>query len=72
MDKLSKHIQKSLFFNSTVPAGYGLGSSAALTAAVFDSYTSVKKHSDLEDILEQLARMEDFFHKKSSGPPVYG
>lgn len=56
-----------LFFDSDIPEGYGLGSSAALSAAVFDSYFSKEKKSDPAEIIESLALIESCFHQKSSG-----
>jgi len=46
--------------------GYGLGSSGALIASLYDAYhtTSIQNLNDLKLI---LARMESFFHGQSSG-----
>lgn len=53
-------------FKSDIPAGYGLGSSGALTAAVYHHYR-ISTSEVTEEIQSQLARMEDYFHGKSSG-----
>jgi mevalonate kinase len=32
-----------LFFDSNIPQGYGVGSSGALVAAIFEKYSVIKK-----------------------------
>lgn len=59
-------LQDGWRFLSTIPQGYGLGSSGALVAAVFDRYQQ-KSIEDLASLKELLAKMESFFHGKSSG-----
>jgi mevalonate kinase len=71
--KLLSDLGKGLYFRSTIPVGYGAGSSAALTAAVYDSYTETGiKHpvddpGELADLRSLFARMESHFHGTSSG-----
>lgn len=66
-----KDLSLGLFFEANIPLGYGLGSSGALCAAVYDRYALAKigkTEEDRFDILQrQLARMEGFFHASSSG-----
>ena len=38
-----KDLEYHLYFKSTIPIGYGLGSSGALTAAIFDRYAKIRK-----------------------------
>ena len=58
-------ILKGLHFKSSIPWGYGLGSSAALTAAIFDVYG---RQSDEKPVaIEELATIENFYHGHSSG-----
>jgi len=52
---------------SNIPIGYGLGSSGALTAAIYDICGSDTSHQDYKVHQDQMARMESFFHGKSSG-----
>lgn len=66
-------IEKGLFFDSNIPQGYGVGSSGALVAAIFDRY-SIKKREpehiskkELKDLKKVFGEMESFFHGKSSG-----
>jgi len=49
-----------------IPIGYGLGSSGALTAAIYD-FACDDIVEDLSDLQLRLGLMESFFHGKSSG-----
>lgn len=74
LDSLYADIEKGLYFDSSIPQGYGIGSSGALVAAVYDKYAQHKI-----TVLENLTRdklvklktifgeMESFFHGQSSG-----
>jgi len=67
-------LEQGMYFDSSIPQGYGVGSSGALVAALYDKYAE-----DKITILENLTRdkllklktifseMESFFHGKSSG-----
>lgn len=67
LEQFGAEVQEGLRFASSIPAGYGLGSSGALCAAAYARYRpDVGKH-DLAGIREELARMEEFFHGTSSG-----
>ncbi len=71
---LQKDIAGGMYFDSTIPQGYGVGSSGALVASIYDKY-AFDKITVLENLtrdkLLQLKRifgeMESFFHGKSSG-----
>jgi len=63
---LESEIHKGLHFESNIPIGYGLGSSGALVAAIYDEFFTVKS-SELNSLKEDLALLESFFHTKSSG-----
>ncbi len=73
-DAFEKDLQSGLFFDSSIPQGYGVGSSGALVAAVYDKYAK-QKITVLENLtrdkLIQLkaifSEMESFFHGTSSG-----
>lgn len=58
-------------FRSNIPLGYGLGSSGALCAAVYDRFaTAPVLRTDtaaLTELKRQLAWMESYFHGSSSG-----
>lgn len=64
--RLKKDLLLGLFFRSDIPIGYGLGSSGALCAAIYDRYCK-EKTSDLAALKAMFARMESFFHGASSG-----
>jgi len=74
MDALKADIEAGLYFDSSIPQGYGVGSSGALVAAIYDKYTSnritVLENLTREKLLQLkniFADMESFFHGKSSG-----
>ncbi len=69
-----KDVNKGLYFESSIPQGYGIGSSGALCAAIYDRYgldkipnnrhISKKQILNLKNIFSQL---EAYFHGVSSG-----
>lgn len=68
LQALKPDIQKGLYFESTIPEGYGLGSSGALVAALFKQYFQwAGKNTDLNFLRDDLATLESYFHGKSSG-----
>lgn len=73
-DKLFHDLEQGLFFESTIPQGYGLGSSGALVAAIYDGYGQNVKRSGNSFSNEEIGKlksdfsiMESYFHGKSSG-----
>ena len=70
----AEDISKGMFFDSSIPQGYGVGSSGALVAAVYDKY-AFGKITVLENLTKEkllhlkavFSLMESFFHGKSSG-----
>ncbi len=64
--QLKRDLLFGLFFRSDIPVGYGLGSSGALCAAIYDRYCRVKTTAPAE-LKVLFARMESFFHGSSSG-----
>lgn len=74
LETLQKDISEGMFFDSSIPQGYGVGSSGALVAAIYDQYgkdkITVLENLTREKLLRLKAifgRMESFFHGKSSG-----
>jgi mevalonate kinase len=73
-NELKTDIEDGMYFDSSIPQGYGVGSSGALVASIYDKYANNKI-----TVLENLTRdkllklkkifsvMESFFHGKSSG-----
>ena len=74
LDNLEKDISNGMYFDSSIPQGYGVGSSGALVAAIYDKY-AVEKFTVLENLTRDkllklktiFSEMESFFHGKSSG-----
>ena len=72
-EKLNLDLDKGMFFDSTIPQGYGVGSSGALVAAFYDRY-AINKITVLENLTKSkilvlkniFSTMESFFHGKSS------
>ncbi|ARV16223.1 mevalonate kinase family protein [Polaribacter sp. SA4-12] len=74
LNDLKTDIENGMYFDSSIPQGYGVGSSGALVASIYDKYAD-----DKVTVLENLTRekllklkqvfslMESFFHGKSSG-----
>lgn len=71
---LYQDIADGMYFDSSIPQGYGVGSSGALVAAIYDKYAlnkiTVLENLSREKLLQLKAvfsEMESFFHGKSSG-----
>jgi mevalonate kinase len=72
--KLQDDLKNGMFFDSSIPQGYGVGSSGALVAALYDRY-ALNKITVLENLTKPkilvlkniFSKMESFFHGKSSG-----
>jgi len=68
LNSFGNDIENGLWFDSNIPQGYGVGSSGALTAAIFDQYSFDKAHQDtLSETRKKLAEIEKYFHGTSSG-----
>ena len=69
-----KDVENGMYFDSSIPQGYGVVSSGALVAAIYDKYAA-NKTTVLENLTRDkllnlkavFALMESFFHGKSSG-----
>ncbi len=72
--QMNSDLDKGMYFDSSIPQGYGVGSSGALVAAIYDRY-ALDKITVLENLTRDkllalkavFAQMESFFHGKSSG-----
>ncbi|WP_333599202.1 mevalonate kinase family protein [Flavobacterium sp.] len=74
IDVLKTDVERGMYFDSSIPQGYGVGSSGALVAAIYDKYANAKitvlENLTREKLLQLkaiFAQMESFFHGKSSG-----
>ncbi len=73
-DRLLGDVNAGMYFDSSIPQGYGVGSSGALVAAIYDKYAQ-NKITVLENLTREklltlktiFSAMESFFHGKSSG-----
>jgi len=71
---LKQDVEAGMYFDSSIPQGYGVGSSGALVAALYDKYAE-NKITVLENLTREkllklkaiFSQMESFFHGKSSG-----
>ncbi|WP_395059926.1 mevalonate kinase [Flavobacterium sp.] len=74
IESLNSDIANGMYFDSSIPQGYGVGSSGALVAAIYDKYAN-DKITVLENLTREklltlkniFSQMENFFHGKSSG-----
>ena len=74
LEALNEDLSQGMYFDSSIPQGYGIGSSGALVAAIYDKY-GLEKITVLENLTREkllklksiFGRMESFYHGKSSG-----
>lgn len=74
LENLKNDVETGMYFDSSIPQGYGVGSSGALVAAIYDKYAA-NKITVLENLTREkllqlkniFSQMESFFHGKSSG-----
>ena len=65
--KLDSDIENGLYFESTIPESYGLGSSGAVVAAIYESYKlEVGVDLKINDLKLILSNIESFFHGPQS------
>lgn len=74
LGRLGADIAAGMYFDSSIPQGYGVGSSGALVAAIYDKYANDKitvlenlTREKLLKLKEIFGAMESVFHGKSSG-----
>lgn len=72
--QFGKDIANGMYFDSTIPQGYGVGSSGALVAAIYDKYAVEKLDPATNLTKEEIIKLkaafgliESYFHGKSSG-----
>ena len=71
---LQQDLSNGMYFDSSIPQGYGVGSSGALVASIYDKYAQ-NKITVLENLTREklltlkkiFGQMESFFHGNSSG-----
>jgi mevalonate kinase len=73
LNKFQSDITEGMLFDSSIPQGYGVGSSGALVAAIYNKYSTDKiSEKNIENgnilILKQIfGKLESYFHGTSSG-----
>lgn len=72
IETLKKDVENGMYFDSSIPQGYGVGSSGALVAAIYDKYAqhkiTVLENLTREKLLELktiFSQMESFFHGRA-------
>jgi mevalonate kinase len=73
IESFARDLSNGMFFESTIPQGYGLGSSGALIAGLYQRYVKDKRitrNTSSQEIIrlkEELSQLESFYHGTSSG-----
>ena len=74
LESFEKDIREGLYFESNIPQGYGIGSSGALVAAIYDHYgfnnqkrRQILTGPEIAALKSLFAKMESYFHGISSG-----
>jgi mevalonate kinase len=74
LERFHKDLKQGLFLQSTIPPGYGLGSSGALVAAIHHRFARcnslIYERAGADEMIRlksELSELESFFHGKSSG-----
>tara|TARA_Y100000991_G_scaffold215068_1_gene204380 strand:- start:775 stop:1725 length:951 start_codon:yes stop_codon:yes gene_type:complete len=75
LDKFKEELDQGLYFDSSIPQGFGIGSSGAIVAAIYDKYCrtnkiDANKQISNEDILvlkKIFSNLESYYHGTSSG-----
>jgi mevalonate kinase len=66
-----EELTNGLFFESTIPQGYGAGSSGALVAAFYAHFSispiTNPSITNLQELKKELGALESYFHGNSSG-----
>jgi len=74
LEEMKQDISNGLYFESSIPQGFGVGSSGALVAAIYEKYAinRIRQNGNLtresfNKLKKIFAQMESFFHGVSSG-----
>ncbi len=67
LKRFEEELLRGLYFDSSIPSGFGLGSSGALSAALYARYFIDIQTNDYNKIKTDLALIESWFHGFSSG-----
>jgi mevalonate kinase len=64
---LGQVVTSGFYIESSVPEGYGVGSSGVVTAIVYDQFFTGQEGLQFAQMKKDLATIESFFHGRSSG-----
>lgn len=74
LDRMEREINEGLYFDSSIPQGFGVGSSGALVAAIYDRFALERINpegnmhkEDITFLKKAFGELESYFHGKSSG-----
>jgi mevalonate kinase len=74
LDAFKSDLDSGMSFDSSIPQGFGVGSSGAIVAAIYAEYAIDKisvekkpKSGDIAKLKRIFGQMESYFHGKSSG-----
>ena len=59
-------LDNGLYFECNIPISYGLGSSGAIVASIYNAY-AINSSTKLDDLKNIFSKMESYYHGKSSG-----
>lgn len=66
LETLKNDVETGMYFDSSIPQGYGVGSSGALVAAIYDKYAT-NKITVLENLTrEKLLQLKNIFSQMES------
>jgi len=66
IDVFKQDIEHGIIFETNIPISYGLGSSGAIVASIYDNY-ALNKSEKLDELKNVFSKMESYYHGKSSG-----
>lgn len=68
LDEIAQAMIDGIYLQSDIPSGYGLGSSGAITAAIYDIFVGENvKATNIASLQQDLIDIESCFHGVSSG-----
>ncbi|NQU34707.1 MAG: mevalonate kinase [Bacteroidetes bacterium] len=67
IEEFKSDINNGLYFECNIPISYGLGSSGAIVASIYNAYSTEEETHDLSLLKPRFARMESYYHGSSSG-----
>ncbi len=69
VDSFEFDVSQGLYFDSSIPQGFGVGSSGALVAAIYDRYGHHRddESADIRKLKSNFSVLESHFHGSSSG-----